>query len=81
MEQSKDTPVINSQILIELVNTRMPFGKYKGRLLCDLPEPYLVWFHQKGFPPGEIGVLLSALYEIKLNGLGYLLKPIRKYER
>ncbi|MCJ7769198.1 MAG: DUF3820 family protein [Dehalococcoidales bacterium] len=56
----------------------MPFGKYKNRVLCDLPETYLVWFHQKGFPRGKIGVLLSTLYEIKLNGLEYLLKPIRK---
>ncbi len=78
MEQNKDTTHIDPQTLIELVNTRMPFGKYKDCILCDLPEPYLVWFHQKGFPPGKIGVLLSTLYEIKLNGLQYLLKPLRK---
>ena len=77
MELKKDVAPINRQILVELVTVRMPFGKYKDRILCDLPEPYLVWFHQKGFPPGKIGVLLSALYEIKLNGLGYLLKPIK----
>ena len=81
MEQNKDTTLSDPQMLIELVRMRMPFGKYKDRILCDLPESYLVWFHQKGFPPGKIGVLLSALYEIKLNGLEYLLKPIRKYER
>ncbi len=78
MEQNKDTAPINSQMLIELVTVRMPFGKYANRVLCDLPEPFLVWFHRKGFPPGKIGMLLSALYEIKLNGLEYLLKPIRK---
>jgi uncharacterized protein (DUF3820 family) len=78
MEQNKDTTPIDPQMLIELVRMRMPFGKYKDRILCDLPEPYLVWFHRKGFPPGKIGMLLSALYEIKLNGLEYLLKPIRK---
>ncbi len=78
MEKNKDTSPINPQILVELVSVRMPFGKYKARILCDLPESYLVWFHQKGFPPGKIGVLLSSLYEIKLNGLEYLLKPIRK---
>ena len=72
------TTHINPQILIELVSVRMPFGKYRGRILCDLPEPYLVWFRQKGFPLGQIGIQLSALYEIKLNGLEYLLKPIRK---
>jgi hypothetical protein len=78
MEQNKDATSMNPQMLVELVSVRMLFGKYKGRILCDLPEPYLVWFHRKGFPPGKIGVLLSALYEIKLNGLEYLLKPIRK---
>ena len=78
MEQNKDATSIDPQILIELVRMRMPFGKYKNRILCDLPESYLEWFHRKGFPPGRIGMLLSALYEIKLNGLEYLLKPIRK---
>ena len=78
MDQNKGTTHINPQILVELVSVRMPFGKYKGRILCDLPEPYLVWFRQKGFPPGQIGIQLSALYEIKLNGLEYLLEPIRK---
>ena len=72
------TTPIDHQILIDLVSIQMPFGKYKNYVLCDLPEPYLVWFHRKGFPSGKIGVLLSALYEIKLNGLEYLLKPIRK---
>ncbi len=81
MEENKYTTPMNPQILIELVTVRMPFGKYKNRILCDLPEPYLVWFHRKGFPPGNIGMQLSALYEIKLNGLEYLLKPIRKNQR
>jgi uncharacterized protein len=67
-----------SSMLLELVNTRMPFGKYKGRLLCDLPEPYLVWFQQKGFPQDKLGSQLAAMYEIKVNGLEYLLKPLRK---
>jgi uncharacterized protein len=77
MEQANNNPLMNPQALLDLVNTPMPFGKYKGRLLCDLPETYLVWFHQKGFPPGEIGVQLSAMYEIKVNGLEYLLKPLK----
>ena len=81
MEQNKDSTPITPQVLEELVSVRMPFGKYKDRILCDIPEHYLVWFHQKGFPPGKLGVLLSTLYEIKLNGLEYLLKPIRKHER
>ena len=78
MEQNNGSNPIDSQMLIELASMRMPFGKYKNRILCDLPEPYLVWFHRKGFPPGKMGMLLSALYEIKLNGLEYLLQPIRK---
>ena len=81
MDQNSGTPPVNHQALVDLVSVRMPFGKYKDRILCDLPEPYLVWFYRKGFPPGKIGVLLSALYEIKLNGLEHLLKAIKKYER
>ena len=69
---------MHTQILIELVNSRMPFGKYKDRLLCDLPISYLEWFNRKGFPPGKIGTQLATIYEIKLNGLGHLLKPLKK---
>ena len=64
--------------LVKLANYRMPFGKYRGRLLVNLPEPYVVWFKQKGFPEGELGKMLALLYEIKLNGLEYLFKPLRK---
>jgi len=67
----------DSEILIELVNMRMPFGKYKDRLLIDLPEPYVVWFSQKGFPGGKLGEMLQMVYEIKVNGLEYLFKPLR----
>ena len=69
---------MNPQILKDLVSIAMPYGKYKGRLICELPEYYLVWYENKGFPAGKIGVLLATMYEIKLNGLEYLLKPIRK---
>ncbi len=65
------------KILLELVQMKMPFGKYKDRLLCDLPVSYLEWFQQKGFPKGRLGVLLETLYVIRLNGLEYLLKPLR----
>jgi uncharacterized protein (DUF3820 family) len=68
---------MNPQILKDLVTMQMPFGKYKGRILCDLPETYLVWFHEQGFPPGKLGEMIGTLYEIKLNGLEYLLKPLR----
>lgn len=70
--------LFDSKILMDLVRVKMPFGKYKGSLICDLPEPYLVWFKQKGFPQGNIGMLLATIYEIKLNGLEYLLKPLKK---
>ena len=68
---------LKSEILQELVTVRMPFGKYKGRVLCDLPESYLLWFSQKGFPNGKLGLQLATLCEIKVNGLEYLLKPLR----
>jgi uncharacterized protein (DUF3820 family) len=55
----------------------MPFGRYTGRPLIDLPEPYVVWFRQQGFPEGELGKMLSILYEIKTNGLEYLFAPLR----
>ena len=66
------------EILIKLANMRMPYGKYKDRLLIDLPEPYVVWLAQKGFPKGELGEMLASVYEIKVNGLEYLFKPLRK---
>lgn len=68
---------MNPEILNELVRTPMPFGKYKGTLICHLPEAYLVWFHQKGFPAGKLGTLLATMYEIKINGLEYLLRPLQ----
>ncbi len=59
----------NREILIAALEAKMPFGKYAGRKLIDLPEPYLVWFNQKGFPKGKLGQQLQLMYEIKLNGL------------
>lgn len=69
---------MNPEIIKALVTTKMPYGKYKDRLICDLPEFYLVWYNNKGFPAGKLGMLLSTMYEIKLNGLEYLLKPLKK---
>ena len=68
----------DSQLLLQLVSMKMPFGKYKGTLLCNLPVSYLEWFQRKGFPEGKLGMLLQTIYEIKLNGLEYLLEPIKK---
>lgn len=65
-------------ILLELVSKTMPFGKYKGTLYYRLPVSYLEWFNREGFPPGKTGMLLSTLYEIKLNGLEFLLEKIRQ---
>ncbi|MDL5048228.1 DUF3820 family protein [Oscillatoria amoena NRMC-F 0135] len=66
------------QLLLQLVKMEMPFGKFKGTVLCDLPVSYLEWFNRKGFPQGKLGILLQTLYEIKLNGLEYLLEPLKK---
>ena len=64
--------------LVELANTRMPFGKFEGRLLIDLPEPYVVWYKGKGFPKGKLGDQLELIYEIKVNGLEHLVRPLVK---
>lgn len=69
---------ITPQRLQKLANMPMPFGKYKGRMLVDLPEPYVLWFANKGFPEGELGILLQILYEVKLNGLEEVLRPLRR---
>ena len=63
--------------MLQLVKMEMPFGKYKGTLLCNLPVSYLEWFNRKGFPSGKLGMLLQTMYEIKLNGLEYLLNPLK----
>ena len=67
----------NQNELIKLATTQMPFGKYKGTLLIDLPETYVVWFYGQGLPEGQIGKLLGLLYEIKLNGLEDLVEPFK----
>jgi len=75
MQQITNQP--DSALLLELVHMKMPFGRYKNTILCDLPVSYLEWFQRKGFPDGKLGILLQTLYEIKLNGLEGLLKPIK----
>jgi len=74
----KDANVTNGALLLQLVKMEMPFGKYKGTILCNLPVSYLEWFKRKGFPKGKLGVLLETMYEIKLNGLEDLLRPLKK---
>ena len=66
------------EILARLVAVVMPFGKYKGRTLADLPGYYLNWFARQGFPPGELGRLLALMHEIDHNGLRGLLAPLRE---
>lgn len=67
----------NNTQLKEILSMKMPFGKYQNRRLIDLPEPYLVWFKQKGFPKGKLGDLLALCYEIKLNGLEDMVRKIK----
>lgn len=65
------------QFLVDTANMKMPYGKYKGTFLIDLPEHYIVWYQQKGFPKGKLGSMLGLVYELKLNGLEDLLRTIR----
>ena len=67
----------DKQFLLDLANTKMPYGKYKGRYLIDLPEHYVVWYHNKGFPKGKIGQMLGLVYELKLNGLEPLVRKLK----
>ena len=78
MNENETTTALNSQSLLQIVSMKMPFGKYKGTVLCQLPVSYLEWFQKKGFPQGKLGMLLQTIYEIKLNGLEYLLEPLKK---
>lgn len=67
----------NRELLLQMVKMTMPFGKYKGTLLCNLPVSYLEWFYKKGFPKGKLGMMLGTIYEIKINGLEALLEPLK----
>lgn len=75
--EMENTPSPDGNLLKTLVTMKMPFGKYKGTVLDRLPVSYLEWFAKKGFPAGKLGMLLATLYEIKLNGLEYLLEPLK----
>ena len=67
---------MDKQLMLEAINQTMPFGKYAGRKLLNLPEPYLVWFSQQGFPQGKLGEQLALIHEIKVNGLETMLQPL-----
>lgn len=70
--------VNNKEFLIALAHTKMPYGKYKERYLIDLPEHYIIWYHNKGFPKGKLGDMLRLVYELKLNGLEYIVRDIHQ---
>lgn len=68
----------DKQFLIDTANMKMPYGKYKGIYLIDIPEYYIVWYKNKGFPSGKLGMMLELVYELKLNGLEEILRKIRR---
>ncbi|MBT4869922.1 MAG: DUF3820 family protein [Polaribacter sp.] len=68
----------DQQYLIDLAKMKMPFGKYKGRFLIDLPEHYIVWYKTKGFPNGKLGKQMALVYELQLNGLEEMIRELRK---
>lgn len=80
MGEPSDATGAEHEELITLANQIMPFGKYAGELLLDLPEPYLVWFKGEGWPRGKLGERMAAMFEVKLNGLESLLRPLVREE-
>jgi uncharacterized protein (DUF3820 family) len=66
------------KLLLHLTEMKMPYGRYKGTLICNLPVSYLEWFNRKGFPKDKLGTLLQIQLEIKMNGLDYLLEPLKR---
>lgn len=77
-DTSVESLVSDPEMLLKLSRYKMPFGKFKGSLLIDLPEPYVIWFAGEGFPDNELGKLLGIVHTIKVNGLEYLFKPLRQ---
>ncbi len=69
--------MLEKEQLIKLANMPMPFGRYQGRVLIDLPEEYLLWFAKKGFPKGELGQLMGYALELKIEGLDAVVRPLR----
>ena len=73
--------MLDSTLLLDLVKMQMPYGKYKGYLICNIPESYLLWYKDKGFPKGKLGDLMATMFEIRVNGLEYLLTPLKNQNR
>ncbi|SDC90858.1 DUF3820 family protein [Pedobacter soli] len=69
--------MLDPTLLLDLVKMQMPYGKYKGSLICNLPESYLLWYKDKGFPKGKLGDLMATMFEIRVNGLEFLLTPLK----
>ena len=73
--------MMDPTLLLDLVKMQMPYGKYKGYLICNIPESYLLWYKDKGFPKGKLGDLMATMFEIRVNGLEYLLTPLKNQYR
>ncbi|MFD2585045.1 DUF3820 family protein [Pedobacter vanadiisoli] len=73
--------MLDPALLLDLVKMQMPYGKYKGYLICNIPESYLLWHKDKGFPKGKLGDLMATMFEIRVNGLEYLLTPLKNQNR
>ena len=70
--------MFDKEKIVKLANVRMPFGKYAGRVIIDLPEEYLLWFQKKGFPEGELGLLMALALEMKIEGLESVIRPLKR---
>ncbi|KHT58067.1 DUF3820 family protein [Photobacterium sp. DNB23_23_1] len=70
--------MFDKEKIVKLANVKMPFGKYAGRVIIDLPEEYLLWFQKKGFPEGELGLLMALALEMKIEGLESVIRPLRR---
>jgi len=77
----EEVPMPDGKLLVDIVTMQMPFGKYKGTIIKNLPVSYLEWFQRKGFPKSRLGKILETLYEIKINGLEDLLSGISAGDR
>ena len=73
--------MLDPTLLLDVVKMQMPYGKYKGYLICNIPESYLLWYKDKGFPKGKLGDLMATMFEIRVNGLEYLLTPLKNQQR